>query len=393
MKKHIFVFVMVAMCLSGCNGHEHNHDDDEQEHEHAHKHNHTHEGERHDEHPDEIEFTKAQAEAARLQIQTIAPGTFKQVIRTSGQILAAQGDETMVVATSNGVISFAGAAVVDGAAVRLGESIATISAKNLLEGDPTEKVRIEYETALKEYRRAEGLIKDNIISTKDFEQIRQRYETAGTAYKAHADNATPNGVKITAPLTGYIKNKWVNQGEYVSVGQPIAVISQNKLLQLRAEVPERYYNYLKSINDANFKPAYDNHTVYKLSELNGRLLSFGKASNGASFYIPITFEFNNTGEIIPGSFVEVYLLSTVQNNVISVPISALTEEQGLYFAYLQLEDEVYKKQEVVPGEDDGERVRILSGLKPGDRIVAKGVYQVKLAATSSIVPEAHTHSH
>ncbi|KAA6305865.1 Multidrug resistance protein MdtA, partial [termite gut metagenome] len=127
--------------------------------------------------------------------------------------------------------------------------------------------------------------------------------------------------------------------------------------------------------------------------LNGRLLSFGKASDVTSFYIPITFEFNNTGEIIPGSFVEVYLLSTVQNNVISVPISALTEEQGLYFAYLQLEDEVYKKQEVVPGEDDGERVRILSGLKPGDRIVAKGVFQVKLAATSSIVPEAHTHSH
>ncbi|KAA6300872.1 MAG: Multidrug resistance protein MdtA [Candidatus Ordinivivax streblomastigis] len=391
MKKHIYAFVMVAMCLSGCNGHEHNHDDDEQEH--AHKYNHTHEGEEHDEHPDEIEFTKAQAEAAGLQIQTIAPGTFKQVIRTSGQILAAQGDETMVVATSNGVISFAGAAVADGAAVRLGESIATISAKNLLEGDPTEKVRIEYETALKEYRRAEGLIKDNIISAKDFEQIRQRYETAGTAYKAHADNAIPNGVKITAPLTGYIKNKWVNQGEYVSVGQPIAVISQNKLLQLRAEVPEKYYSYLKGIHDANFKPAYDSHTVYKLSELNGRLLSFGKASNVASFYIPITFEFNNTGEIIPGSFVEIYLLSTVQNNVISVPISALTEEQGLYFVYLQLEDEVYKKQEVAPGEDDGERVRILSGLKSGDRIVAKGVYQVKLAAISSIVPEAHTHSH
>ncbi|KAA6307837.1 hypothetical protein EZS27_040490, partial [termite gut metagenome] len=262
---------------SGCNGHEHNHNDEEHEHEHdehALKHNHTHEGEEHHEHSGEIKFTEAQAEAAGLQMQTVAPGTFKQVIKTSGQILAAQGDETTVVATSNGVVSFAGSSVVAGSFVRLGESIATISAKNLLEGDPTEKVRIEYETALKEYRRAEELVKDNIISAKDFEQIRLRYQTTGTAYEAHAGNAIPNGVKITAPLAGYIKNRLVNQGEYVLVGQPVAVISQNRRLQLRAEVPEKYYNYLKAINDANFKTAYDSYTVYKLSELNGRLLSF-----------------------------------------------------------------------------------------------------------------------
>ncbi|KAA6321333.1 Multidrug resistance protein MdtA, partial [termite gut metagenome] len=161
----------------------------------------------------------------------------------------------------------------------------------------------------------------------------------------------------------------------------------------RAEVPEKYYNYLKAINDANFKTAYDSYTVYKLSELNGRLLSFGKASNVESFYIPITFEFDNAGDIIPGSFADIYLLSAVQSNVITIPVSALTEEQGLYFVYLQLESEVYKKQEVMPGEDDGERVRILSGLKSGDQIVTKGVYQVKLAANSSVTPEGHTHSH
>ncbi|KAA6327429.1 Multidrug resistance protein MdtA, partial [termite gut metagenome] len=72
---------------------------------------------------------------------------------------------------------------------------------------------------------------------------------------------------------------------------------------------------------------------------------------------------------------------------------ALTEAQGLYFVYLQTGEEAYKKQEVTPGEENGERVRILSGIKPGDRIVTKGVYQVKLAANSSVMPEGHTHSH
>ncbi|WP_446786472.1 efflux RND transporter periplasmic adaptor subunit, partial [Macellibacteroides fermentans] len=138
--------------------------------------------------------------------------------------------------------------------------------------------------------------------------------------------------------------------------------------------------------------SYDNE-VYKLSDLNGRLLSFGKASGGQSFYIPVTFEFYNIGDIIPGSFVSVYLLSNPLENVISVPVSALTEEQGLNFVYLQLDEEGYKKQEVTLGQSNGDRVQVLSGLKAGDKVVTKGVYQVKLAAVSSIMPEGHSHSH
>ncbi|KAA6331763.1 Multidrug resistance protein MdtA [termite gut metagenome] len=380
MKKYLFVLIAVTLCIVGCNEQREN--------------KYTQNSEEPPQYPDEIRFTKVQAEGAGLQVQTIIQGTFRQVIKTSGQILAAQGDEIMVVATSNGIISFAGSIITDGTAIKNGETMATISAKNLLDGDPTEKARIEYETALKEYLRTEELIKDNIISAKDFEQVRLRYETTKTAYKAHADNAVANGIKITAPLTGYVKSKLVNQGEYVSVGQPIAVISQNKRLQLRADVPEKYYSYLKNINDAHFKTAYDNRTVYKLSELNGRLLSFGKTLNSTSLsYIPVTFELNNRIEVVPGTYADVYLLSTAQNNVISIPVSALTEEQGLYFVYLQTDEEVYKKQEVTLDEEDGEKVRILSGIKSGDRIVTKGVYQVKLAVNSSVMPEGHTHSH
>ena len=61
--------------------------------------------------------------------------------------------------------------------------------------------------------------------------------------------------------------------------------------------------------------------------------------------------------------------------------------------YVQLDKEVFKKQEVHIGLSDGERVRILSGLKEGDRVVTKGTYQVKLAATASVIPEGHSHAH
>jgi RND family efflux transporter MFP subunit len=341
-------------------------------------------------HTDEIVFTKAQAEAVGLQVETVSPSTFYQVIKTSGQIQASQGDEATVVATSNGIVSFANPSITEGTAVRSGEAIVTVSAKNLLEGDPATKAEIAYETAQKEFARAEGLVKGNIISAKEYEQSRLRYETAKTTYEALASNITPSGVRVTSPIGGYIKKRLVSQGDYVSVGQSIATVSQNRRLQLRAEVSENYFKELKSISSANFQTSYDNE-VYKLSGLDGRLLSFGKASGGESFYIPVTFEFDNIGDIIPGSFVSVYLLSNPQNNVISVPVSAVTEEQGLTFVYLQLDEEGYKKQEVNLGQSNGDRVQVVSGLKAGDKVVTKGVYQVKLAAVSSVMPEGHSH--
>jgi RND family efflux transporter MFP subunit len=345
-----------------------------------------------DSHGGEIHFTRQQAEAVDLKVEEVSPGTFSQVIKTSGQILSAQGDEVTIAATSNGIVSFANPSISDGTAVRASEAIVTVSAKNLQDGDPAAKAKIAYEAALKEFQRAEELVKDRIISAKEFEQIRLRYETAKTTYEAQASSVTATGVKITSPISGYIKNRLVSQGEYVSTGQPIVIISQNRRLQLRAEVSENCFKSLKSISSANFQTSYDN-TLYKLSDLNGRLLSFGKASGGQSFYIPVTFEFDNTGDIIPGSFVTVYLLSSIQNNVISVPLSALTEEEGLYFVYLQLDEEGYKKQEVTTGQSNGDRVQVLSGLKPGDRVVTQGVYQVKLAAVSSVIPEGHSHNH
>lgn len=382
MKKNIFIILTLSIVLMACNNKPNNEKASSSEESHT-------QGDGH-EHGDEIFFSKEQSEAVGLVVQSIKPELFHEVIRTSGQIQAAQGDEATVVATTNGIVSFPGQSVIEGSAVAKGGTIVTVSAKNLYEGDPVAKAKIAYETALKEFKRSEGLVKDKIISAKEFEQTRMRYENARTVYEAQAANVTVAGVKVTSPFSGYVKSRLVGEGEYVSVGQPVAVIAQNKRLQLRANVSENYFNALRKITNANFVVSYNNK-VYKLSDLNGRLLSFGKASDKTSFYIPVIFEFDNRGDIIPGSYVEVFLLATPESDVISIPVSALTEEQGLYFVYLQIGEEEFLKREISVGAGDGEKVKVLSGLKQGDNVVIKGAYQVKLAANLSVVPEGHSH--
>ena len=382
--KHIIICIVVsAYFFAGCNSNtpkDIDHDQPQNAVDTAH------------EHEDEIIFTEEKAQAAGIVISEIQPKTFRNVIKTSGQVLAAQGDDMTIAATSSGIVAFGKASLTEGSAVNKGTILLSISAQNIQDGDPAEKTEITYRTAQKEYERAAILYRDKIISEKEYNQALSSYETARVAWKATAGHQGNNGIAITSPMNGFIKSRLVNDGDYVEIGQPLLNISQNRRLMLKAEVSERYYQFLPTLTSAHFKTPY-NDKVYTLESLNGKLKSYGRSSDNGSFYLPVIFEFDNKGDIIPGSYVEVFLLSGNINNVITVPVTALTEEQGSYFVYLQLDKEGYKKQEVTLGVNDGKEVQILSGIKPGDRVVTKGAYQVKLAANSSIIPEGHSHSH
>lgn len=408
MRKIYLLWVLCAYVLAGCSGgatkqEEHNHDHEAHEHEEGHDHDHEghdHENEGHDHgkeaattaaHSNEIIFKEELAKAVGLQTKVVEPAPFTDVIKTSGSILAAQGDETTVVATVPGIVTFGNLSFVDGAAVRKGQAILSLASNTLSDGNVAARAKYAYENAKKEYERMEQLVGDKIVSAKDFEQARLNYENAKVAYEAVAGKQTANGVSVVSPMNGYLKNLQVKEGDYVAVGQPLATISQNSRLVLRAEVSEKYYQYLPAVQSANFRTPYDDK-VYKLSDLHGRMLSFGKASDANSFYIPVTFEFDNKGAVIPGSFVEIYLLTSPMEEVLSVPVSSLIEEQGVYSVFIRLDEEGYQKREVKLGANNGSEVQILSGLKPGETVVTQGAYQIKLASASNAIP-AHTHNH
>ncbi len=443
MKLFIITLTILSMCFYGCNqnakhnqkvsenpeahaGHEHgaheheghshkDHDHEGHDHEgHAEQakhdshegHNHETEGHDHaaegaghdhshasteDNHNDEIIFTKEQAAKTDFEVREIQPGTFHQVIKTTGQVMPAPGDESVIVATSNGVVSFANHNLTAGSAVKQGESLFHITSKNLSEGDYYARTDANYQKAKAEYERAQKLIQDKIISQKEYETIRLNYQNARIAYDAIAGKQSAKGMAITAPFNGYVKNITVQDGEYVTAGQAIATISQNKRLVLRADVSEKHYPALNSIHSANFKTPYDNQ-VYNLTDLSGQLLSVGKSAANNTFFIPVTFEFNNQGAVIPGTFVEIYLISSPMSDVLSIPVSALTNEMGTFYVYKQLDEEGYQKQEVKTGANNGKEVQIVSGLHPGDRVVTQGAYQVKMASASAAIP-GHTHEH
>ena len=353
MKKIYFLMGALAVSmLSAC----HNHDHEEK---HTHGTEETAREDNHEEHADEIILTAEKAKAAGIATETVKRDTFRQIIKTGGQILAAQGEETTVVAGTSGVVRFA-RTLTAGAPVGRGTVLFHLSSDKIQGGDPVERAYVAYQNAKAEYERAKPLAEKQIVTRKDLENLKAAYEDARISYEALDPHHTRKGVAVTASTGGYVKNVAVKEGDYVTTGQPLMTLTR---LQLRADVSERYYGALKQITSAHFNTPYDD-TVYTLENLHGRVLSYGKASDENAFYIPVLFEFDNTGDIVPGSFVETYLTGATRTGVITLPVSALTEEQGLYFVYLQESKEVYRKQEVKTGAENGLRVEILSGLKP-----------------------------
>lgn len=313
---------------------------------------------------------------------------FYGVIKTAGHLQAPVADEAVVVAPSAGVLYYTQPSLAEGQPMGEGRAFAGVSAKKLQDGDPLLKAKLAYETAKAEYERALRLVEDKIVSAKEFEQIRLRYETAKTTYEGQAEGMTEKGASLSSPIAGYLKQLLVPNGSYVEVGQPVAVVTQTRRLRLVAEVNERDFAQLPKVSKAHFSPTYSDK-LYKTDELGGRLLAYGRTAVGA--FIPVTFEVDNVGDLIAGAYAEVYLLTQSESGVVSVPVTALTEEQGLYFVYVQVCAEEFEKREVHPGRRNGERVEILHGLHHGERVVTRGAYQVKLASMTTAIPHGHSH--
>lgn len=373
-------------------GHDHSHHNEVEmaqihnEHIESEGHNHEDEHEK-TSHNGEIILEHTIAHRFGVQVMHLEPREFNEIIKVSGQIISAPGDQGIASAQSAGIISISNG-IVNGKQVKVGASIAYISSQKMAGGDPNTSAKANLDATKRELDRITPLHTDGIVSTKDFNAAKQAYELALAAYSGNA-----SGSMVCAPISGVITQIFVQQGQFVNAGQPIAVISKNTKLTLRADLPEKYYHHIPTIKTANFRPSYSD-SILALEDVNGKIVTPSSSSSPAQTgYIPIYFSFDNDGSAIPGAFAEIYLVGATRPNTIIVPTSAITEQQGKYFAYVQIDNNCYEKRLVSLGKSNGYEIEILSGLQAGDNVVSQGAIIIKLAEASGVIPEGHSHNH
>jgi len=320
---------------------------------------------------------------------------FGQVIKTTAQVQSAQGDEMLVTAKTGGVISLSGESILEGIKVSEGQTLLTIKGSGLSENNSSVRyaeARNNFEKSKSDYERANILSAEKIVSEKQLLETRTLYENAKFVFDNLNQDFNSAGQVVTSPMTGFIKQLFVKNGQYAETGQPIILISQNKSLLLRTEVQQKYAKYLNSITDANIRTVEDNRT-YTLEELNGKVLSIGKVTTPDNYLIPVTLQINNAGSFLPGSFVELYLKTLTNSKALIVPNSAILEEQGSFFVFVQVTPELFEKREIKTGATDGNDTEVIRGLGDNERIVTSGAIFIKLAQATGTLDAHSGHVH
>ncbi len=365
-------------------GHDHDMEDDDHDgHDHSAEEG-SHEG--HD-HSSLIEMKESTVKRFGVETEKILPSDFSEVILVSGRIEAKASDEGVATATRNGILTLS-PNINTGVRVNAGSSIGSISASNVQGGDPTVQAIAARNAAKRELDRLRPLHDDGIVSTEEYNNALRTYEEAEAAVKTSKQGSA----SVNSPKSGVITQLLAKSGEYVEIGQRIAVVSGNTSLTLRADVPEKYIGRLSGITSANFRPA-SSEVTFDLEALNGKMISNAGSSVSENGYIPVYFSFSNNGGVAPGAFAEIFLKSGLRHDVVSVPKESIVEINGNKCVYASHGKDHFIKHLVTLGASDGKRVEILSGLEAGEEVVVKGAQAVRMAETSATAVPGHTHNH
>jgi len=100
---------------------------------------------------------------------------------------------------------------------------------------------------------------------------------------------------------------------------------------------------------------------------------------------------NGSGDLKIGMQANLRLGAGEKASVLLVPKESVLDNEGKKIVYVMLSGEEFERRDVVVGDEYGDKVAIVSGVKPGERVVTQGAYQLKLQELRPANAGAHTH--
>lgn len=397
MKIYLISILYLLAIINFANGqqsHDHSHSEEDTHLHESSPAGHSHDTETHDHSHDAAETDHDHSSSIHnLETIRIAPTLYINTIKTTGMIKISPASETVIIAKSDGIVNFAVENLVTGRQLQKGTQLFKISGKDISGNN----LDVQFTTAKNKYhqskaalQRARSLIDDNIISQDEYLGRKSQFDADSIQYHILKKNYTTASLAINTPVAGEIYKLFVNNGDYITAGEKLAIISENHHNYLEVDVPKKYFHKRHEINSGNFKMEYGHglHAFYAEAKM-----AEGTRLKPGSPFIPVSFSLDHNNELISGSFAEVWLNIDKTEKAVVVPKSALIEQQGLYFVFVKKGAEDFLKTPVKIESMNSWEAHIASGLHFGDEVVVSGVLELKLSqANSSVDPHAgHNH--
>jgi multidrug efflux system membrane fusion protein len=200
-----------------------------------------------------------------------------------------------------------------------------------------------------------------------------------------------NYCRILSPLDGRVGLRQVDQGNYVTPGDAtgIVVITQLQPISVLFTLPEDNLQAIaKRLQDGAVLPtaAYDRSGANKLAA--GNLQTFDSQIDPTTGTIKLRAQFDNDARTLyPNQFVNIRLLLDTHKDVTTMSTAGIQRGVPGTFVYLINADSTVSVRAVKLGVTDGDRVEVISGLQPGDRIVIDGADKLRDGAKINIRSE------
>jgi cobalt-zinc-cadmium efflux system membrane fusion protein len=354
-----------------------------------------------------VAFLKEQQWALDFATEVVKDRPAREAMRVPAEISPRVGGEAEVTAPFSGRLASSSVPPI-GTTVEKGQVMATIVSPT---SSPSELPALELakteaeaalQLALKERQRAERLLSAGagparkVDEARFAEQTAEARITAATArlaqYQASREAsgypATTVPFLLRAPITGLITETHAASGSNVESGTVLFKIVDADTVYVSAIVPESELPRIAQFREAELEVP-GGQTTRKLN----RLVSLGRLVDPNTRTFRLIYEASNADRSLAiNQTVFARLLGPAGKPQPAVPVSSIVDDGGRPVVFLQLEGEAFSRKPVKLGQTEGSYVQIAEGVKPGDRVVSRGAYLIRLSAMSNQIP-AHGHVH
>ena len=233
-----------------------------------------------------------------------------------------------------------------------------------------------------EVKRLQQLGSDSLVSASRLDQAKQkllqlessqarlRYsvETANSrldsarAAKTRAQRALDR-TTLRAPFSGTVNTVNVETGDYVTPATVAAELVDLESIDLYAEVGGTAAGALKLEQAVEVEIAGQSY--------RGHIIALRSDPDPKTFTHAIRIRLESAG-LAPGTLASVRLPLQKQNDVLTVPVSSMLQEDGTSYIFV-IDGSSLVRRVVRVGIRDGDQVVITEGLQAGDRIVSRDI--------------------
>lgn len=184
---------------------------------------------------------------------------------------------------------------------------------------------------------------------------------------------------LRAPFDGTILDReTIVPGVFVDTTHRLFTIANLSSVWVEASVHESDF---VELSDSRGGRVLFRSPAYPDREFTGEVTYTGDLVDEKSRTVKLLARADNPERLLkPGMFVEVKILNREARPAVQIPVTALLTEGDSTFVYIKTGPDRFIRRVIETDDAEGEKITVLTGLKPGEEVVVDGGYQIKAEA-------------